>query len=106
MVGARWSLPAIEGQLAVSSAPQWAAAECASWLRPPILSGVQAAGRLHPLLAVKYRPPYRCGRTLNGTLRSSDLELPVCVVLLPVDPRPRTPARDPMKTVSGPGSAP
>lgn len=66
----------------------------------------KAAGRLRQLLAVKYRPPDLRGRQLNGTLRSSDLELPVCVVLLPADPLPRTPARDPMRSNELHDSAP
>ena len=32
-------------------------------------------------------PPDRGGRSLNGILRSSGRELPVCVALLPVAPR-------------------
>jgi hypothetical protein len=50
--------------------------------------------REHPIMAVKHRSPDRCGRPLNFAFRSSGLELPVCVVLPPVDRRPRTPARD------------
>ncbi len=45
-------------------------------------------------MAVTHLPPDRCGRPLKSTFRSSGLELPVYVVLLPVDRRPRTPARD------------
>ena len=46
------------------------------------------------LMTAKHRPPDRCGRPLNSTF----LELPVCAVLLPVEPRPRAPAFD---TVDG-----
>lgn len=60
-----------------------------------ILGWPIAVVRDRRVVAVKHRPPDRCGRPLNSTLRSSGLELPLCVVLLPVDPRPRTPARDP-----------
>lgn len=54
--------------------------------------------RERPVMAAKHRTPDRCGRPLNCAFRSSGLELPVCVVLLPFDRRPRTPARDPEAT--------
>jgi len=83
------------------------------WLAPTLMPG--AAGLLrsaplnmldllaHPEAARRDRRLMADGRPredaaewlLHLTLRSSGLELPVCVVLLPVDFRPRTPARDP-----------
>jgi len=62
--------------------------------------GRKTACRRCLLVAVKHRPPDICGRTpLNSTFRSPGLELPACVVLLPVDPRPRTPASDPQQSL-------
>ena len=46
-------------------------------------------------MAAKHRPPDPCGRPLNSPFRSSGLEIPVRVVLLPIDRRPRTTACDP-----------
>ena len=57
---------------------------------------LEAALRQRQQMAVKHRPPVQCGRPLNSTFQSSGLELPeVCVVLLPIEPGPRTPACDP-----------
>jgi hypothetical protein len=63
--------------------------------RPRQTGSRKAARHQRQLLAVKHHPPDRCGRPLYCTLRTSGLELPVCVLLLPVDSQPRTPARDP-----------
>ena len=71
----------------------------ASRIAATMLSRREAAGCERRLMAVKYRPPDRCGRPLNSTLRSFGFELPVCVLLLPDGPRPRTPARDPKEPV-------